>query len=201
MRIFKLFLIAIIATTTPVWGQRDLDTAAFNRDVRAQDDLFEHVNGTWLQNTEIPADKSNFGSFIQLDDLSRERIRDLVQELSEATHEKGSDEQKVGDYYRSFMDTQQIAAAGLAPLKAELAKIDGLKSKDDVFEHFGYLQTIGVGSPCGFFVSQDAKDSTRYICQLIQGGISLPDRDYYSKNDEKSEAAREALVDYITKLF
>lgn len=201
MRKIKLFMIAITAFATPVWGQRDLDTSGFNREVRAQDDLFEHVNGTWLQNTEIPADKSNYGSFIELDDLSRERIRDLVQELSKGTHEKGSAEQKVGDYYRSFMDTQQIAAAGLAPLKSELAKIDALETKDDVFQHFGYLQTIGVGSPSGFFVSQDAKDSTRYICQLIQSGISLPDRDYYSKDEEKSEAARTALVDYIAKLF
>ena len=88
MRKIKLFMIAITAFATPVWGQRDLDTSGFNREVRAQDDLFEHVNGTWLQNTEIPADKSNYGSFIELDDLSRERIRDLVQELSKGTHGK-----------------------------------------------------------------------------------------------------------------
>ena len=183
------------------FGQRDLDREAFDTSVRVQDDLFKHVNGSWLQNTEIPSDKSNYGTFIKLDDLSRERIKVLVQEVAEKSATKGTDEQKVGDFYKSFMDTQQIAAVGHEPLRPELKKIRGLKDKDDLFEHFGYLQSIGVSTPSGFFVSQDPKDSSRYICQLIQSGITLPDRDYYLKDDEKSESARAALETYITKAF
>lgn len=196
-----ILTLTIIFTANFAFAQRDLDTSAFDNDIRAQDDLFKFVNGTWLKNTDIPADKSNYGSFIRLDDLSRERIRDLVQEVAGKNAEQGSDEQKVGDFYRSYMDTQGIAAAGISPLKKHLQAIDQLSSKNDVFEHFGHLQTIGVSSPAGFFVSQDAKDSTRYVCQLIQSGTTLPDRDYYLNDDEKSVNARIALTEYVEKVF
>ncbi len=203
MRCFlSVFCLVFLVGDSSVFAQRDLDTSAFDRNVRVQDDLFEHVNGTWLKSTEIPADKSNYGSFIQLDDLSRERIRDLVQEVAKHRAEKGSDSQKVGDFYRSYMDLQAIAAAGIEPLKSDFEKIEGLKTHEEVFEHFGYLQTIGVSTPSGFFVSQDAKDSSRYICQLIQSGLTLPDRDYYLKqDDEKSAMIRIAMVGYIATAF
>ena len=203
----RLSLLCLLIFLSPFIGasvvlaQSDLDRDAFDTSVRIQDDLFLHVNGSWLENTEIPADKSNYGTFIQLDDLSRERMRVLVQEVSKKSSEKGSDEQKVGDFYKSFMDTQQIAAAGFEPLRPELKKIRSIKTKADLFKHFGYLQSIGVSTPSGFFVSQDPKDSSRYVCQLIQSGITLPDRDYYLKDDEKSVAARDALITYIGKAF
>ena len=111
------FSILLMATAMTV-AQRDLDTSDFDRSVRAQDDLFRFVNGSWLENTEIPSDKSNYGSFIELDDMSRERIRDLIQALAENDAEAGSDEQKIGDFYKSYMDTQEIEAAGITPLKA-----------------------------------------------------------------------------------
>lgn len=196
-------MVAAIAMLIPgiVTAQRDLDTAAFDRDVRAQDDLYQYVNGTWLKNTNIPSDKSNFGTFTKLADDAQKQIRELIEKLSEGTHEKGSDAQKVGDFYLSFMNTAAIEAAGLSPMEEELGKIDALESKEAMIKHIGYLQTISVGSPIGFFVSQDAKDSTRYQVQLIQSGTTLPDRDYYLKDDDKSVAARKALKTYIVKLL
>ncbi len=181
-------------------AQQDLDTSAFDRNVRIQDDLFLYVNGTWLKNTEIPSDKSDYGSFIQLADLSLERIRDLIEEVSKESHPVGSDAQKVGDFFRSFMNEDAIEAAGLGPIADDLEKIDVIDSKDALFALMGYLQTIGVESPVGFFVDQDDKDSTRYMAQLVQSGLTLPDRDYYLKDDEKSAAAQAALKTYIKKI-
>ena len=197
------FVVMTIAMLLPgmTLAQRDLDTAAFDRDVRAQDDLFLHVNGTWLKNTEIPSDKSNYGSFTKLADLSQERIRELIEAVSKVTHDKGTDKQKVGDFYRSFMDTAAVEAAGLQPIAEELDKIDAIDSKEAMIAHVGYLQTVQIGSPIGFGVSQDAKDSTRYQVQLVQSGTTLPDRDYYLNDEEKSVNARKALKKYIMTLL
>jgi predicted metalloendopeptidase len=200
MRKFLLFVFFIVSLSNSAMGQAASDMEGFDRGVRPQDDLFLYVNGSWLANTEIPADKSNYGSFVQLDDLSRERIRDLIQELAEKDFSQGSDEQKIGDFYSSFMNTEHIEARGHAPLTSELRKIQALRDKQALFEHFGYLQTIGVSTPAGFFVSQDAKDSTRYMGQLIQSGTTLPDRDYYLNDDEKSIDARNALQVYVQTL-
>ena len=179
----------------------DLDTTTFDRNVRPQDDLYLHVNGTWLQNTEIPADKSNFGSFVELADLSQKRIKELIEELSSSEHAKGTDEQKVGDFYRSFMNEELVNEKGIDPLKDRLAAIDKLNSHEDVFKFFGDMQQAGVKTPVAFFVSQDAKNSTQYLVQIIQSGTSLPDRDYYLKDEENLVAARAALKVYIAKLY
>ena len=184
----SIAMISLLLLSPFAAAQQDLDTSAFDRNVRVQDDLFLHVNGTWLRNTEIPSDKSDYGSFIQLADLSLERIRDLIEEVSEESHPIGSDWQKVGDFYRSFMNEDAIEAAGLEPIADDLEKIDAIDSKDALFALMGYLQTIGVETPVGFFVDQDDKDSTRYMAQLVQSGLTLPDRDYYLKDDEKSAA-------------
>ncbi len=178
-----------------------LDTSTFDRSVRPQDDLYLYVNGTWLQNTEIPADKSNFGSFIELADLSQERIRTLIEKTAESEHPKGSDAQKVGDFYKSFMNVELVNEKGISPLQEQLEKIRSLGSHADVLKYFGTLQKMGVKTPVGFGVTQDDKDSTRYIVVIIQSGTTLPDRDYYLKDDENLVAARKALKTYIEKLF
>ena len=182
-------------------AQNDLDTSAMDRSIRPQDDLFRYVNGSWLDNTEIPADKSNYGSFIILDDNAKVQIRELIEEVAQSDAKAGTDEQKVGDFFKSYMDTDSIEAKGIEPLHEEFARIHNLQSSDDVFEQFAHFAKIGVSSPVGFFVSQDAKNSTRYICQIIQSGITLPDRDYYLNDEQKSVDAREALKKYIRRIF
>lgn len=167
-----------------------LDTSAFDKDVRIQDDLFNHVNGSWLKFTEIPSDKSNYGSFGKLADDSQVRIRQIIEETAKQEHPVGSNAQKIADFYRSFMNEDVVNAKGYSPLNDELAKIRGLKTKAEIWKHFGHLSKIGVGSPVGFFVSQDAGDATQYICQLIQSGTTLPDRDYYLKEDKIQRRCR-----------
>lgn len=202
MRSVSVFIfLLVIGLPSMIVAQSDLDSSAFDRSVRVQDDLFLHVNGAWLEKTEIPADKSNYGSFTKLADLSQKRIKELIESVSSQTNEPGSIAQKVGDFYSSFMDEDRVNQLGITPIVDDLKAVDELNSKADVFEYFGRARKMGVGAPVAFFVSQDAKDSTRYMAQMLQSGTSLPDRDYYLKDDEKSTAAREALKQYIETLF
>ena len=168
--------------------------------VRPQDNLFTHVNGLWLQNTEIPADESNYGSFTRLSDEAIENIHTIMQESAEAKDANGN-VQRIGDFYRSFMDTETIEAVGIRPLADEFASIDQLETAADVIEHFGYLQTIGVGGPLAFYVGVDAKSSKEHLAAVYQSGTSLPDRDYYFVDSEQYIEARKALRAYIVRLF
>jgi predicted metalloendopeptidase len=178
-----------------------VDVSAFDTSVRPQNDLYEYVNGTWLKDTPIPADKSNYGAFIKLDDLSRDRIRAIVEQAAAADAPAGSDARKVGDFHRAFMDTQRTTELGHAPLADIITRLDGISTHDELAHAFGIAATLGVGSPIGLFVGVDDKDSTRYLTTVVQGGTTLPDRDYYLKDGEKETAARAALVEYVDALF
>lgn len=173
----------------------------FDKNTRIQDDLYRAVNGKWLDRTEIPADKSNYGSFTALADLSQLRIRQIVEQAANGEHAPGSDLQKVGDFFKSFMNEAAIKRRGIKPVKPFLDRVDKLDKHNKIFAAFGRFGSMGVGTPIGIFVSQDAKDSSRYMLQMVQGGTSLPDRDYYLKDDEKSKAAQAALKKYIVTLF
>lgn len=176
-----------------------IDPDGFDHTVRPQDDLYQHVNGRWLLSTQIPSDKSNYGSFTALDDAARENVRDIIEDA--AREPQDANGRKVGDFYQSFMNVELVDKLGLTPIRSELGAISKLSSKREIFRHLGYLQTIGVGGPVAFFVTTDAKDSSRYIAAVFQSGTTLPDRDYYLEDDEKYIKARKALVAYITKLF
>ncbi len=178
-----------------------LNDADFDRSVRVQDDLFEHVNGTWLKTVEIPADKSDYGTFGKLADLSQRRIRKLIEQTAADEHPAGSLKQKVGDFYRSFMDTEVIESLGVQPIEPMLDQVDQLKSPADIWKHFGFLGSHNVSAPVGVFVAQDAKDSDTHICHVMQSGLTLPDRDYYLDDQQSSITARKAFVDYATTLF
>jgi len=179
-----------------------LDLAGFKREVRPQDDLFRYVNGTWLETTQIPADRSNYGSFTLLDDEAQAKVRALVEAAAQTpSKQPGSDAQKIGDFYRSFMDTARADALGATPLAPELRRIDALSSRDDVTRQFGHAQRIGVGHPLLFVVDQDEKNTTSYISYVYQRGLTLPDRDYYLKNDEKFVAIRAKYLSYVEQLL
>jgi predicted metalloendopeptidase len=178
-----------------------IDQRGFDPTVRVQDDLFLHVNGEWLKHTPIPEDKSDYGSFTILIDETLLKIRDLVEEAAQGTHPAGSDEQKVGDFFRSFMDEERIKERGLEPLAEEWTRIDNLSSLTDVVRYFGELQHVGVPTPIGFYVDQDDKNSTQYLPAVVQSGTTLPDRDYYLEDDPKYQQARDALRTYISQLF
>ena len=189
-----------LAQTQPT-DDSPVERSDFDLSVRPQDDLFKHVNGTWLQQTEIPADKSNYGSFTALADLSQERCNEMIKQLANQQHEPGSDAQKVGDFYKSFMDVDRVKMLGGEPLMAELAAIDAIDDVPGLVKHIAYLMTIGIDGPLGLYVSQDAKNSSVYAVHLVQSGTTLPDRDYYLKHDRKTLSNQIKFLDYIDTVF
>ncbi len=199
--LFALLCSPFSFAQAPPSGESPVERSHFDESVRPQDDLFEHVNGKWLQQTEIPADKSNYGSFTALADLSQERCNEMIKQLANQQHETGSDAQKVGDFYKSFMDVDRANKLGNEPLTAELAAIDAIEDVPGLVKHMAYLMTIGIDVPLGMYVSQDAKNSTVYAVHLVQNGTTMPDRDYYLKHDRKTLENQIKFLDYIDTVF
>ena len=163
--------------------------------VRVQDDFFTHLNGKWLKTTAIPADKSSWGSFAKLQDDTQPQLRAIIENAAKSPNQAaGSDAQRIGDFYASFMDEKKVDALGLAPLNAELAAIAAIQSRAELPAMMARLGRLGVALPYDFGIHQDAKDSTKYVADISQGGLGLPDRDYYLKKDDAKLA--DALAKY-----
>ena len=169
--------------------------------VRAQDDFYKHINGKWLATTEIPADKGRYGSFDQLNDDALNNLRTIVEDLQKSADASDADQQKIADLYGSFMDEDALEQAGLKPLEAEFARIDGIKDKKQIAGLIAHLNQIGVSAPYSPSVHQDAKDSTKYVVDLGQDGLGMPDRDYYLLNDDKMKTARAQYADHVAKML
>jgi putative endopeptidase len=178
-----------------------LDTTGMDRSVRPQDDFFRFVNGTWVDKTAIPPDRSNYGSFAMLTERAQEALRGIMEGEGMKSNPPGSIGQKVGGFYQSFMDEARIDARGIEPLKGELAAIDAVATVRDFPAVFGRLSRLNVRLPFAVAVFQDPQHSDVYAVQVNQAGLGMPDRDYYLRNDEKFAAIRKAYVDYIAKLF
>ncbi len=178
-----------------------LDATTFDGKVRPQDDLYRFVNGRWLANTDIPADLSSYGAFTQLDEQTREHLHQLLEEAVRTSGPPGSDQRKAADFYSSFMDTASIEAQGLQPLAAGLARIDALTDAGDVSGYMGYTQRLGVAEPLLWSVQQDARNATTYITGIDQNGLSMPDRDYYLRDEAQYVGYRQKLQVYITALL
>ncbi len=176
-------------TTSPA-----LDLSHVDAGIRVQDDLFGHVNGAWLDSHEIPADRSTDGAFYALRDAAEETVRTIVEECAADAGATG-DAARIGDLYASFMDTDGIAAAGLAPLADELAEVRWVQSPSDLVTVLGRLQRTGVSGLLGYYVDTDAKRSDRYLVNVVQSGISLPDEAYY--REEQYAPIREKFVAHV----
>ncbi|HEX9171788.1 MAG TPA: M13-type metalloendopeptidase [Telluria sp.] len=163
--------------------------------VRPQDDFFMHLNGKWLKEVEIPADKSSWGSFAKLRDDTLPQLRSIIEtSASQPNKAAGTDVQRIGDLYASFMDEAKLEQLGMTPLNGELAKIAALKDKAELPALLAHLSRLGVNVPYVFFIHQDAKDSTKYVADMYQSGLGMPDRDYYLKADDAKLAS--ALAKY-----
>jgi putative endopeptidase len=178
------------------------DPANFDTSVRPQDDFYRFANGAWLRNTPIPADRASFGSFDALREQSEAALHALLEEAAATrTHPRGSDLQKVGDFYRSALDSARIESLGVRPIRPEMQRIAGLRNKQQLPQHFAHLQRIGVQTPFGFFVGQDQRQSDRYVTYVSQSGLGLPERDYYSRDGESFEKTRADYLRYIETLL
>ncbi|SON59434.1 Neutral endopeptidase [Mycobacterium simulans] len=180
-----------------------IDLSHVDAGARPQDDLYGHVNGRWLSEYEIPADRAIDGAFRALFDRAEEQVRELIAEASRASDASdsalGTDEQRIGDLYASFLDEEAVERAGVQPLLDELATIDAAADHDALAVAIGALQRTGMGGGIALYVDTDAKDSTRYLVHFSQSGIGLPDESYF-----RDEQHADILADYprhIARMF
>ena len=188
-----------VEATSPTSLKSGIDLRYVDADARPQDDLFGHVNGRWLAEYQIPGDRATDGAFRTLYDRAEEQIRDLITEAADSGAADGTDEQRIGDLYASFMDEQTVRERGLAPLRDELAPVDDASSPADLAEALGGLQRTGIGGGTGVYVDTDSKNSTRYLLHLTQSGIGLPDESYF--RDEQHAEILAAYPGHIAAMF
>jgi len=161
------------------------------------------ANGGWIKRTQMPPEYSRWGSFNELIENNNDALHDIAEkaENTQIDPRLAPETQKVGDYYASGMDEKTIESARLHPLDEEFKKIDSIKDRNDVLKEIAHLHSIGVGALFEFGSGQDAKDSTHDIAQAAQGGLGLPDRDYYTKTDDASKKLRDQYVEHVTKML
>nr|WP_277619250.1 M13 family metallopeptidase N-terminal domain-containing protein [Legionella norrlandica] len=165
-------------------------------------DFYTYANGNWQKNNPIPADYASWGSFHVVNEKVQNIIHQMLINASENKKAKpGSIEQKVGDFYYSGMDVKSINKLGITPLQPELIKIEKIKNYEELQKEIIHLHKIGVGVLFNFGSMQDFKDSNSMIGAVMQGGLGLPDRDYYLKQDAKFKQIRKAYVNHIAKMF
>lgn len=181
-------------TETPRSG---LALEELSDEIRPQDDLFRHVNGRWLERTEIPEDKARWGSFHLIAEQAEKDVRTIVEESQQA--EPGTEARKIGDLFASFMDTARIEESGAAPLSDQLARVDAVTDVPAFLELVGELERDGVSGLLTLFVEPDPGDPTRYVPVIYQGGLSLPDESYYRLDNFAD--TRAAYRAHIERMF
>ncbi|HWB27857.1 MAG TPA: M13 family metallopeptidase [Chitinophagaceae bacterium] len=207
MRKIQIFIFCLLATAN-IHAQKEkkaavkyIDPANMDLSVKPGDNFYLYAEGNWLKNNPVPPSKTRWGSFDILHESSLEKIKLLCEDAAKNTA-KNSVYQRVGDLYASAMDSAEVEKMGYTPIKTELDRLASLETKEEILHEITTMRTMGFGgSLFGFGVGQDDKNVNQYIPELSQGGTSLPDRDYYLKNDARSKAIRAAYLSYVTDLF
>ena len=177
--------------------------------IKPQDDFYLFANGGWIKRNPVPPEFSRWGSFNALAEHNNDALHEIAEKAAAAATkapaqpaaDKAADLRKVGDFYASGMDEKTVNAARTAPLADEFKRVDALKDRGDVLKEIAHLHAIGLTGLFRFSSNQDAKNSTMVIAQAYQGGLGLPDRDYYTKEDDASKKLRDQYVDHMTKMF
>jgi putative endopeptidase len=185
--------------TSELTGKSGITMQNADRDTRVQDDLYVHVNGRWLKEHEIPADRSMDGAFHALRDQAEADVREIIETAAATEAEPGAEARKIGDLYASYMDVETVAAAGLTPIAEELAAVRAAGDRTALAALLGRLQRVGVGGAFMLFVITDDKDSERYLVNFEQSGLGLPDESYY--REEKYAEVRAAYLEHIGRMF
>jgi predicted metalloendopeptidase len=178
-----------------------LDAAAMNKTIDPCVDFYQYACGSWIAKNPLPADRARWGRFTELSAHNEKVLLDVLQGAAVVRDQRSPLDQKIGDAYAACMDTATINQRGIAPLKAELDRIRAMENMPDVVAELVRLHRIGIGVLFNFAARPDAKDSNRTIAGLTQGGLSLPDREYYLKTDPKSVENRQHFQAHMTKMF
>jgi putative endopeptidase len=179
-----------------------VDLTILDKTCKPCEDFYRYASGEWLAKNPIPAAYPSWGRFNELAERNRELLHQILEEAAANTKASpGSNEQKIGDFYASCMDEKQINAVGAKPLDAELARIDGIRSLGELQGEVARLQGMGVRALFDFGSTQDAKNSSQVIGGADQGGLGMPDRDYYTKTDDKSKQLRQQYEEHIGKML
>ncbi len=175
--------------------------AGMDHDIRPQDDLFGHVNGRWLREVEIPSDRSSWGPFVQLADVAEGQVRDIIESLAAGADDAADpvEARKIGDLFASFMDTAAIDALGTRPLGPLVDAVEGLRDVRDLAAFLGEFERIGGHGLFGSYIDNDDRNAERYLFNLLQGGLGLPDESYY--RDDKFAETRDQYLAYLTRLL
>ncbi|MGE0597538.1 MAG: M13 family metallopeptidase [Hyphomonadaceae bacterium] len=181
-------------------GAYGIDTTAIDASVRPGQDFFRHVNGAWLARTEIPADRTRWGTFDILRDKSDRDQRVIIEEVALAGGAPGSNQQKIADYYNSFLNQDAIDARGLEPIAAELAEIAALRTHEEAAV-FAARPGVPVTFPIGLYVTLDERNPERYVVGMGHSGLGLPEREYYRRTDGEFPAIREQYVAHIAQML
>ena len=172
-----------------------------NLEADLSQDFYEYANGGWMVDNPLPEDRGRFGTFDQLADEGEKQVKTLIEEISKGSHEAGTVAQKIGDFYALGMDVEKLTQEGINPLKPELDKIDAINSVKDAKDQIIYFHKMGVGSVFNMFGMADRKNSSMVAAYLWQGGLGMPDRDYYTEDNERAVQLREAYKDHLVKMF
>jgi putative endopeptidase len=188
-------------TETPAGKRKFIDPVNMNTAVKPSEDFFEYANGAWLKTTQIPATESRWGSFNELQEFNQNAMKEICEDAAKSPGAKGTSRQKVGDFYAAGMDEAAIEKAGLTPLKPLLDRVMKIKTYKELLEEITVLYMDGSDPLWSLGVDQDDKNSTAVVPKLYQGGIHLPDRDYFLKDDERSKKIRKAYEEHAYNVF
>ncbi len=180
----------------PVFSAEDMDQS-----VDPGTDFFEYVNGGWRKQHPLPDDKSRYGSFDLLAEDNKAKVKDIIENAAAEKAAEGTVSQKIGDFYAAGMDTLAINKAGYTPIKPLLAKVNGIAKQEDLVKVISFLQQQGISPVFYYYASPDQKNSTMTIAGIHQGGLGMPDRDYYFEKTEDAKKLRDAYKTYLTTLF